>query len=341
MNLQWTTTELKTALQCKTNIPVDLQRLIFNGKQLDDFAQLPAAGVRKDSTIHLVLRLMGGMKSSGSRCQPTGDTYEATSSTTVRINPIPFLHNNPKMWFRKLEGAFELHDLQNPRKRFLLAFQSLPDEVIAEVPEEMESYEELKQLVLSLNEKSAQEKIQEALGDCSLDGRRPSSFIRHMKTKLQEIGVIPNEELLKTRLQEAMPEEAKLNLSGHSHLALEDFIKVADSLHYMMDRMGAKCKINAVSSDNNRQSNRYKNTQASNHNFSNQSAATRGNVGHEPYKAGQLQKICRAHIYYADNARSCKPWCRWPGKKPNLIVPSSRNSSPVNSRSSSPDRQGN
>lgn len=52
--------DLKRRISESEGIPVDDQRLVFEGKQLENGRMLSGYGIKHDSTIYLILKLRGG-----------------------------------------------------------------------------------------------------------------------------------------------------------------------------------------------------------------------------------------------------------------------------------------
>lgn len=109
-------------------------------------------------------------------------------------------------------------------------------------------------------------------------------------------------------------------------LPLDNFCTIADNIFDLLERHGTST-INHLSRNQQHVEN-HKRPQSPS------SSHSRDHKGYMPYSEGQRPKICRAHIYFAAQARSCTSWCQWPGDKPKRIF--SRNSSPASSRASSP-----
>lgn len=57
-----TVDDVKTIIEAREGIPCDEQRVMFSGRQLEGSVTLAAAGVSDESTMYILMRLLGGAK---------------------------------------------------------------------------------------------------------------------------------------------------------------------------------------------------------------------------------------------------------------------------------------
>jgi len=261
------------------------------------------------------------------------ESMDAASVHSVMLKLPEFLETNVQNWFIVVEAQFTLRRIKTEKDKFLHVVSALPGSILEGLSPELlqtPDYERLKATLIDRFQKSKSEMFRKVLSSTSMTGR-PSLYLQELVTVAGKIGI--SEELIKHQFLEAVPNSVSAVLiSQRDNLSLEQLGKLADDVMVYHESYGSN--VNAIfnhrgnaqhytkySGDPNKFPVSYRNSSVANNSVP---------ISVRPYKPGQRTKICRAHIFFAENARTCKAWCKFPNKSTNVrMLPNSRSASPV------------
>lgn len=96
-----TVSELKDAIERVDQTPFDQQRLVYNGKQLEDKRTLDYYDIKHDTVIHIILRIRGGMFHETSARKDFG-LVQWTTNTVFVVETIEELEERIRLLKMKL-----------------------------------------------------------------------------------------------------------------------------------------------------------------------------------------------------------------------------------------------
>jgi hypothetical protein len=260
----------------------------------------------------------------------------------VTVKPPVFYRSNPQVWFRQMDSQFALANITSEVTKFHHIMGAIPEDVAINLPTDISTYEGLKSQIISIYQKNKQELLEEALGSISLNGQKPSVCLLRIKRKLQECNLTVDNDVVRHRLLQAMPINTRVSLSAHSQLPLDQFAKLADTIYLYSQENGfgitaqvSSTPAYAEQGDVSAVSVMPGNYQPQRRDFrpivkeDNNQRLDNVSFALRPFNSNQRPKLCRFHLYFAEKANRCKPWCKWPGSKPPCIDPSSRPPTPT------------
>ena len=239
----------------------------------------------------------------------------------VTVKAPPFMETAVSGWFQILEAQFSLRNINNNETKFFHVLANLPPETVSRVPSnilENHHFSELKNFVKELYEKTKPELFEKLISATSMTGK-PSTFLHEIQLTASKVGV--TDDLVRHKFIQALPSSISPVIAAQKDLTIAQIGKLADELmpFSQQQQCFAIPKEKKLSYDKFRRDR---------DNFTIP-------MGLKPFKNDQRPRICRFHLYFAEKAKHCKPWCRWPNKQRDLnIQPSSRASSPTPSGNS-------
>lgn len=243
----------------------------------------------------------------------------------VSIKPAKFNEAAVEGWFRILEAQFRIQKVTKSNTKFYHVLTALPATIVNNLSREVmdgENYDEIRSTVIDIYEQTKPELFNKLATKTSMSiTGRPSVFLQELRTIATKVGI--NDELVKHKFISALPNNVALIIASQKDFTLQQIGKLADELMPLLSVSPANQVevVNEVKSYQNQQHRNERNARDDRNPIP---------YGVRPYRSDQKQRVCKAHIYYADFARTCKPWCKWPNKSSQCkMQPSSRPSSPA------------
>lgn len=258
--------------------------------------------------------------------------YDTVSGVAVKM-PV-FSSNNPALFFRRADAQFALRNITSEETKYLHVFTVIPDdiaELLVTEPTSPKAYTTLRDEVLSICDRTRHTKLAAAFADLQVSDERPSIILRRVRRIFTDAGVPASDEMVIHKLIQALPPVLSDLLHAHTTQPVDAFIAIADTVWAARSVSKPVYATSTAEVATVRTGNEARSRQPT----------TPFQV--RPFHPDQRPVVCRAHLYYGTNARTCRIWCQFPSETPrisrNTRTPrQSRDNSPENSRAAATDR---
>ena len=284
------------------------------------------------------------MAEAGSKPDPSSAVTAA-----VKVKPPAFDDSSVTRWFKIVESQFLLARITVSSTKFHHIIANLPVKVLNQLSDSViasESYDDLKKALEGLFTKSKPELFDTLVNQHRILCTKPTLYLQDLRKISAPLDI--TDDFLRIKFLKALPDNLRPVLASYDcNTSLEELARVADTLleygggHQATSTVNIQSYGNHVSYVGNSadsrgahyasvqpyQPNRGSNTQGSTTSVPDYSQVSTP-IGVRAFHAKQRPKVCRYHLYYGKNAKSCKSWCVL--SSPHLnILPNSRSSSPA------------
>ena len=190
------------------------------------------------------------------------------------------------------------------KTKFYAIVSSLPAEEVGKLPNATlasKDHGELKRTLIEAHERTKPELLEKLMSATTISGR-PSAYLHELLAVAKRIGI--SDDIVRHKFLQALPSTISPVIASQKDLNHTQLGRFADELMPLLNNDKAFVVERPLSTKNNSQPN-YKGKYS-------QDTSVPLNV--RPYRSNQRTKICKVHIYFANEVRTCKPWCKWPKK---------------------------
>lgn len=260
---------------------------------------------------------------------------ENLSVNRVAIRTPPFCKDRPALWFASLEAQFSINNITQEITKFNYAIAHLDtnctrevEDIILQPPKE-QPYSKLRNAIISRFSESHEQKVRRLLEKEHIGDRKPSSFLRHLKSLA---GPMFPDDLLKTIWTSRLPRYLQIVLAAQRLDTLAELSELADNLmeintqpatyevcasqssstpsHTNADIQGLINKVDELT----RIVAALTTSDGSGHNGRGRGRSSNRNRSRSRSRNPQL---CFYHDRFAAKARKCIQPCNWSGPPPN------------------------